>query len=312
MLPCCCNKAWFQMFMSGLYGNIIMKKNIQALGKEIKKIGHIEKNKHEYYKYIASAAIVKAYEFLLLSMDSTQNTQPFFSLGTLRAICEDFIVLSFIKKLDESNRNKFVRCRMEIEFQTTLRKQTKFFDKERHTQPVLNVSNKKANKIIKENENIIKEIARKEDLWDVNKIKRSPSVSFMAKELNLKDFYDFYYSLTSELVHFNPRILLRMGWCNDKETMSDFHFSTKNFSGYYQNVSFFYASVLFVRMMNSLQDIFIQTDEFKRNNNEIESNISKDLRWPELITYEEMNIQSPSALSRILYSSVANKSCTQK
>ena len=36
---------------------------------------------------------------------------------------------------------------MEIEFQTTLRKQTKFFDKERHTQPVLNVSKNKANKI---------------------------------------------------------------------------------------------------------------------------------------------------------------------
>jgi hypothetical protein len=274
-----------------------MEEIILSLKKEIEKIGYHPECRDEHYKYVASAAIVKTYEFLSFAIDNTQNTQPFFALASLRGICEDYITLSFIKQLDESNRNQYIKCYMAIKFQEILKKQTDFFNKERRHQPVVK-TNDTADNTIEKNEEILKSIAKKTGLW--NHTSRSPNVFYMAKKLELKEFYEFYYSITSESVHFNPRGLMRMGWCEDPKSMTDFHFSTKNFSEYYRDFTVFYTAVLFVRMTNSLKDIFALTDEFWRKIEKIESMISNTLRWPESITYEELNIEPPSKLLRML------------
>jgi hypothetical protein len=105
----------------------------------------------------------------------------------------------------------------------------------------------------------------------------------------LTTLYDYLYRLTSGMVHFNPQVLLRSGWGGPPV----FHFSPKNFNRYYQAFARTYSVLLFC-LYFELFGRFLRAGANVRN---LVVEMRKDLllepRWPEMVTYEEMNLKPP-------------------
>ncbi len=130
------------------------------------------------------------------------------------------------------------------------------------------------------------------DLVTANGLKPSgskaslPTVREMAVQSGLAELYDYVYHATSSLVHFNPRILLRMGWGN----LPDATYSVKNFVGYYKYFACFYGSYLFVELSRWMIDSGLLEQEIESHLKEIIALLEGESRWPELVTFEEVNI----------------------
>jgi len=129
-----------------------------------------------------------------------------------------------------------------------------------------------------------------------------PSVSFMAKQSSLTSIYNFFYSATSKWVHFSPHILTRMGWGGSEEDNSldtEWHFAKSNFAGYYAEFNRVYSAQLFARLLKGPANTLLDTQTEKAVNDLMEV-IQSQLRWPELVTYEELNLEGPSTALRIV------------
>ena len=72
----------------------------------------------------------------------------------------------------------------------------------------------------------------------------------MAGSLGLAEFYNYYYSITSENVHFNPRVLMGIGLGKNK---NNFSFSTTNFKQYYKDFGEVYGAILFTKFSRSFE-----------------------------------------------------------
>ena len=144
-------------------------------------------------------------------------------------------------------------------------------------------------------------LADKDELVLALIMKTLPSVRSMAEKTGV---YDFMYHATSKWVHFNPHVLLRMGWgkCDDKSQLGDatrWKFSTEHFSPYYADFNRVYSVFLFRLLCVRLIDEFSEPAAVRRSLEAITSRINGILRWPELVTYEEMNQDGPHVIMRI-------------
>jgi hypothetical protein len=88
--------------------------------------------KDGYFVCLSRAAIVKAFEFSRYAQ--TKVKEPFFLTATLRGICEDLIVLSFLSTLP--TRDAAVKALLDDSLQEGLERQTAFFEMTRSWQPV--------------------------------------------------------------------------------------------------------------------------------------------------------------------------------
>ena len=116
----------------------------------------------------------------------------------------------------------------------------------------------------------------------------------MATDAALVELYEYLYSATSDMVHFSPHNLLRSGW-SKKETPYH-HFDIQNFHKYYNLFNHFYGSYLFVLFSKTFKkELWI-----KKTANTIIKKIEEDIlgiaRWPELVTFEEMNVPNVEAI----------------
>ena len=100
--------------------------------------------------------------------------------------------------------------------------------------------------------------------------------------------YDFIYRLTSGTVHFNPQILFRSGWGS---TLKEIVVSPVNMGPYYLAVSQIYGSFIFCLYFEFFSRFLKPNREEKEAIKELRKHLLSIFRWPEIVTYEEMNTQ---------------------
>jgi hypothetical protein len=172
------------------------------------------------------ASISKSYEFCLDAHRKTTEKSAFFLVASLRSICEDLIVLSYISTLPKEERDQLTTLMMHRELAVQLDAQSKFFRTARPDQAVLGAGNSKASDF----ESQIREIWKKNG-WPGLSSAWMPQIRQIADKNHydlLVTLYDFLYRLTSGMVHFNPAVLIRSGWGDPPES----HFSPRNFHKY--------------------------------------------------------------------------------
>ncbi|WP_374027693.1 DUF5677 domain-containing protein [Bdellovibrio bacteriovorus] len=263
---------------------------------ELREIYKIVKSNQELsisaglYAIALNASIQKTFEFITLNNLSDHPEKHFLSLASLRGICEDYICLKYIGELSVSERDTVIQLLMIAEVAQTSEAQREFFRKSNPGQIVYSRSSK--------NDDYEKARNGIEKILKVSLKKNSvlPSVWDMSKKVDLFDFYKFFYHGTSRFVHFSPRGLLRLGWGQDE---TKFNFSTGNFSVYYKEFAFFWGNWVLCLLLQLRQSIFESSEELDNAINCYLGILRDRGRWPELVTFEEMNIEPKISLFEI-------------
>lgn len=141
--------------------------------------------------------------------------------------------------------------------------QTKSFEKERPFQQVISANENTA--VVDRPRARLYQIGMTSGLWKTEK-KMLPTEQ-MAIKLKMKEMYDYFYQVTSNVVHFNPRILLRSGWGSDPERGQ---FSMTNFAIYYLRFCQIYSVLLFATMVRVFAVDLTFSQKFKEGLTAIE------------------------------------------
>ncbi len=266
---------------------------LEKLKNPIQNIGSSSISEVGLYGCCVRAALVKSYEFTLLAHSHAIQDHSFFITANLRGICEDLIVLKFLAKLNSNEKNLVIGIRTNRNLFDGIHNQMKFFQEFRPWQPVISPPPEL------DDESKLKAITNKLG-WKGQK--PWPSIAYMARKTSLKSLYDYLYSETSKWVHFSPQILMRMGWGGERTTVgnhTEWTFTTSNFQPYYKDFNQIYSLLLFLKMCR-----FLGKSLFDQQSEEIFGSLDKclnePLRWPEAVTFEEMNLKSPGYLSRTI------------
>jgi hypothetical protein len=255
------------------------------------------------------SSLAKSYEFLVYSHADLHSDGLFFSASTLRGIAEDLITLKFISTLEYEKRDKVVLILQLIELKEKLKNQQAFFDKYRPFQPVLQNPPSTASAEVLKKLKIEKHKIWCEAGWpNLRKYKNPPTREIATKlapgALDL--LYDFIYRLTSSTVHFSPQMLLRLGWGLIDAEGKKFsgHYSTKNMMPYYKKFCQIYGALLLCLYFEFFGEYLSLTPEIRKIVFSIRTEIILDNRWPEMVTFEEINQPVPQIYSEypVLYS----------
>ncbi len=241
------------------------------------------------------SSFVKAFEFADLASKQKPET-AFFIVPTLRSITEDIICLRFLSPFPNKIRKRVVTDMQLLELSKKSQEQNAFFETFRSLQPVLPPMNF--------NEREIKNRLRsfwRENGWPNLQNKEIPSVRQIAEKSDqglLEVVYDFIYRLTSSMVHFDPQILLRAGWGKIPE--GPIIFSCAHMGPYYLAASRIYGSFLLCLYFEFFGQFLTPDKEEERAVAEIRRYLLLVCRWPEMVTFEEMNLPVPLTKSNII------------
>jgi len=119
----------------------------------------------------------------------------------------------------------------------------------------------------------------------------------MAIRTALVDLYEFIYAVSSDCVHFNPRIIVRNAWGDGK---CSFEHSTKNFEDYYSALCKVYGIYLLSFFLREFSQELGLSPDTQPLIDSLSIKLSRELRWPEAVTYEEMNKPGPTDADRVL------------
>lgn len=255
----------------------------------------IETLEQSHYTCLVKAAYSKSIEYSHLLVNKRNINDAFILSPFLRGICEDLISLSYIKKTLDTNTRDLISGQYGIYLQySSIAAQQFFFKKEAPYQDYLSLKNPEETLIkLKDNLNV---------LWEKqgqNKNKLFPSVEHMSIDTKYKALYDFLYHASSKTVHFSPNILLRTGWYNvdnltTQTPTSEVIFSTNNFNKYYHHFNTYYSLYLLVQFTNNFKKELLLSKNYLTDIKAISESLSKS-PYPELVTYEEMNMKRPSS-----------------
>jgi len=250
------------------------------------------------YLSVLRASLIKNFEYSFFIWTPDQEKHSFFSSAVLRGICEEIIVLNFIKTLDcDEDREIFVKNLFSLNLLEACKAQSEFL--ENSMQPVVKFPN--TDERINEARNKLKELSDKYS-W-TPRYNKLPSIKEMAEGSGLKEFYDFVYAATSRWVHFNPSVLMRMGWGDNPN--NSYKASTSNFYKYYLDFNRFYSLYLFIKFYDLFNSEFPFSEGLGEQIELFRNHLNSTLRWPEIVTFEELNIKPPSlvlyALMRVTY-----------
>lgn len=239
------------------------------------------------FESLIAASLAKCVDFnVAVNRARKQTDEEFAFVSALRGVCEDLIWLAYISKMPGKSQQELTKLLITETISNGLEVQQAFFSANNPFQPVLS-----ALTTDREDGSFEKSSASKAmtSFWLAEKkIKRRPTVKEMASDVGLNFTYDYIYFVSSNFVHFNPQALLRMGW-GDLE--NPFRFSTSHMSAYYKALASFYGAILFIGYHSAFSARF-------RSSCETEVAMLFDLienvqRWPEVITFEEMNESTP-------------------
>jgi len=259
-----------------------LNENILDIEDNIKSISLIHSSEQIFFNLV-HASIIKTIEFCKTVIQSDKQ-QHFFS-SSLRGICEEYISLKFIHKFAENNKNEIVTQLAREEIYTSSIAQWNFF-KQKNIDQKLYYNENHITDIDDIKANIRNLIGTQH--YRQNSNESLPSVRRRAKEIGCLNFYNYIYHGTSSLVHFSPRIMMRMGWGN----LPEIEFSTENFQKYYKDFNIFYGLYLLTELYEwaSSENYLDNCISNKSAINEINNILQQSHRWPELVTFEEMNI----------------------
>ena len=249
------------------------------------------------YSACLTSSVVRAFEYVELTTQQ-EPSSSFFLVPALRAITEDIIFFRFLSEKPRELREMVVRHLTNIEVANRLRDQESFFKSFRPFQPVLRSQETR--------EDIETCKDKLLSFWNSNgwpsfKDRRIciPQIRQMAEKSGselLEVVYDFIYRLTSGAVHFNPQVLLRLGWGPSRpsgKTLSRVTFSTKNLSQYYLDMSQVYGSYLLCLYFEFFEESLTPNQEERAAIVELRKHLVHVYRWPEMVTFEEMNMTFP-------------------
>lgn len=227
------------------------------------------------YANVLKGCYVKCFEYALFSRGLEPKSHAYFLAPALRGICEDFIALSFLQgKKSPNERDELLTNRILSLVIDAVDKQQAFFQKRRAIQPVfsgkLKLSTPKTN---------------------------FPPIRNMASDVALGDLYDFMYAITSDVVHFNPRVIIRNAWGKDKKL---FDHSANNYDAYYADFCQTYGVYFLCLFARAFQLELAFSAAYRNTIAKLEGWLDDKLRWPEAVTYEEMNVKGPAEVLRIL------------
>ena len=114
----------------------------------------------------------------------------------------------------------------------------------------------------------------------------------------LEVVYDFVYRLASGEVHSTPRTLLRLGWetsAKPGEAPMQAKFSTKNLARYHLEVAQIYSAYIVCLWFELFDDRFGATEDDVVAVARLRDYLLSKSRWPEIVTFEEMNVKLPDA-----------------
>lgn len=300
----CSNRTILRMKDSSNYRNTEAEQTAESFSRIFQSVkskldlksGPIAKIDSSLFNSVIKASVSKCVEFNIIASEYKNHTSPaMFLLSSLRGICEDLIYLTYLLKLGNSRANELVILLQQKNIVEALKAQKNFFEANNPDQPILKIEDIAIEANFKPSQTNRKLV----EFWKSaplprTKSGREPTRAKMARAIGLNFTYKFIYFATSNFVHFNPHALLRTGWGHQ---FGPFEFSVSNMNSYYQNFSSFYGAVLFIGFYSSFGSRYL--------NAELESEIDQILallkqypRWPEIITFEEMN-KGPLSEQRI-------------
>ena len=121
-----------------------------------------------------------------------------------------------------------------------------------------------------------------------------PSTRQIAKQLGIEPLdvlYDFMFRLTSGNVHFNSLSLLSLGWGPTKDR---FTFSPRNNGRYYLSFCRVYSVFLLTCYFELFQKQLKLTKQERNLIEDLRAVLVREPIWPEMVTFEQMNLQRPS------------------
>jgi hypothetical protein len=247
-------------------------------------------HRHSMYSLCVKASACKCFEFNLAVQPIAKSKNSFFVISSLRGICEDLIVLRYISKLPPRDREQLVVALSSEELATRFKLQDIFFTTIRPQQPVLRIE--AVDTLIASSEAKARVIWNRHG-WPNLQKGAMPQIRQIAEKQGahyLTVLYDYLYRLTSGGVHFNAQSLLRSGWGNSKQ----FVFSPKNFHSYFANYCSLYGAFMFCLYFEFFSAVLRPSAKERAIVDKIREDVLFTPRWPEMVTYEEMNQKPPS------------------
>ena len=244
-----------------------------------------------FFVLAVRAAFAKNYEVNRFLQTPQAALNAFAVTSALRGVCEDIIVLKWLGTFTKRDRDEAVGVMMMKNVLEFMQQQTAFFSKYRPSQPIL-----EAKDVSAEIHGLKQRLRafRKNYKW--KKHREWPSIREMAEAGDLLPLYDFLYAGTTSFVHFSPNNLIRMGKVvAGGERMV---FSTSNFSEYYASFNRFYGVFLFITFATTFAALLGCREELQAPVEKLMRHIDEELRWPELVTMEEMNVENVSEMLR--------------
>jgi hypothetical protein len=206
-------------------------KEFKALSKYMAIVAKGTIHKHKMYSLCVKASCCKCFEFNLAVPNFAKSNNAFFAVSSLRGMCEELIVLRYLRKMPPKDREELLRALTSHEIGTRAKLQDAFFSAIRPQQPVLRLND--ADSVIESAGAAARSIWQRHG-WPKLDKGTMPQIRQIAEKQGLHQLavlYDFLYRLTSAGVHFNVQTLLRSGWGSPKS----FVFSAKNFQSYFVN-----------------------------------------------------------------------------
>jgi len=248
------------------------------------------------FSALVRSSFIKNYEFIKFVYLESNFEGYFFMTSFLRSIVEDIIMLEFIHHLSLDKREKLLRGIQLLEVKERVIKQWDFFQKYRPFQPVISEG------YSLEEVRVEVQTIWRENGWskfEVTPKKLFPPTVELAKKLApgiLDILYEFIYRLSSSTVHFSPQTLLRMNWGNvDSENNMCGTISVNHLANYQKNFCRIYGALLFSFFFEFFPEEIAATSTEQAIIVNVRKNLLKELRWPEMITFEEMNLAVPQA-----------------
>src|SRR6267154_3217508 len=267
---------------------------LRQMDQEARSKANFDMLREGLFRGVLRAAFIRSFEFACsihsYSLDQANEHSVFLS-AALRGICEDLIALKFIRRLKRKDRDEVVKIRMLVSTGEAIAKQAAFFRKSRPFQPVIRKFMDQVDLTAEKDRLTV--IGHQSNMWSTSK--KLPPIEQMARRVKLGQFYEFIYAVTSEIVHFSVRVSLRSGWGNVPKQVS---FSMKNFCRYYLEFSQFYSIYMLTKFCRTFKKDFNFSEGFMDMIGQMEETLDERLRWPEAVTYEEMNQRNPNQLIR--------------
>lgn len=274
--------------------------HIEALKPFIDQFRRGFSGENSLFECAVRASLAKCFDYAMFTYSSALTVEnAFYSTGTLRSVCEDLIILRSLNDWGAEDRNRIIKLELEFGVADQVKRQGAFFSRFRYVQPVLSGSIGQTQLQEKE--------AERSALWRrngfPNENRDRPATAQIATKLGmgaLNVLYDYIFRITSGTVHFNVHALLRTGW-GDKPESGDMEltFAPSNMGLYEIDFCRIYGAILLTIYFEFFPELLTASVETLWLVKKLRRALTMMTRWPEMVTFEEMNLSRPRRLEVI-------------